>query len=383
MASFYDTLLQARKVQEAAGMMGQPMQKSAWDIAPFSSPQMAEYEAGLPFKPTPDMGVGYAQGPDPIRELADITGAGTGQPDEQAKRDAQNDSVRRQIQEFINQQKGDISAQSELQKRYAGIPQQLDLSPLAALTDAWSGSKFAQTYKAPESQQEKIKAESAFQELQRKGRGDIVDALSKQLFNKGYLDQLRMNATQGRSDRAYDLKTREDLFKAFEGNKTVVASKEALAGVGNARALLNAGTPVSDEAFKTALARASGEKGPLSDYDVKKYAGSPAAAAAYNRMWAKYTTGRLTDADRKDFGIVIDTMERRQRGLLENEKNRFITKVAPNVYRVKSEDAKEILGSTDIPSMVTEAGSDVPAGVDPADWNAATPEQRAEFLKSR
>lgn len=224
MSIWEDLLVKQRRIQEAAGMTGQPTVKSAWDAAPFSSEKMREYETGLPYAPT-SLGDVADVG---SRDLAGGEGFGGNVPDDRraAPNPFDNPKVKAQIEGFLKQMEGDIYAQDELKKRYAAIPQQLDLSPLASLTDAWSGSKFAQTYKAPESQQEKIKAESAFQELQRKGRGDIVDALNKQLSNKGYLDMLRLQGTQQRFDtKRADLSDKQvDDINNFDGTAQEAAA---------------------------------------------------------------------------------------------------------------------------------------------------------------
>lgn len=291
---------------------------------------------------------------------------------------AMDAATKKRLEEFIKSQESQNKYQAMLSGMAAGAPVQLDISPLAALTDSLTGSKLQQGYDKPQGIKERIGQQSAFAELQRKGAADIVDQLSKQGSNKAQMEYLKMVGTQKRSDRNYDFQTREKLFRGFEGNKIVVGAKEALAGVGSARELLNSGTSVGENAFKQALARASGEKGPLSDQDVERYAGSPALAATGKRMLEKYKTGRLTDADRAEFSILIDVMERRQLDVLNKEKSRFINKVAPNVYRVSSQDAEEILSGVGDYQAPPAAAQPSNSPVGHGGWTA---EKEAEYRR--
>lgn len=58
------------------------------------------------------------------------------------------------IQQKMAMQKANIDAQRANIQQMGQGPKQMDLSPLMALTDTWTGSNFSKSYKAPESQQD-------------------------------------------------------------------------------------------------------------------------------------------------------------------------------------------------------------------------------------
>lgn len=79
-----------------------------------------------------------------------------------------------QMQSFQNQQQG-INDLSSFTNAQLEQPVQTDLTGLAALTDAWTGSKFAQSYKAPQSGQEKLSQVAALKQALNKERGNLTE----------------------------------------------------------------------------------------------------------------------------------------------------------------------------------------------------------------
>jgi len=79
-----------------------------------------------------------------------------------------------QMQSFQNQQRG-IDDLSQYTNALQGQEVQTDLTPLAALTDAWTGSKFAQSYRAPESGKEKQATVAALKQALNKEKGNLTD----------------------------------------------------------------------------------------------------------------------------------------------------------------------------------------------------------------
>lgn len=234
----------------------------------------------------------------------------------------------------------------ELQK-LKDMPQGINFAPLLAYADQLSGGKSLAGYIAPDSaegrQEKVVKLQDLIQKAQTGLTGREIQALNDKLSYKLLGDSGR----QSRFQKSYDLKTREGLFKAFQGDSTTKDARTALAGAKGAKSLLDSDTAVGDQAFKTQLARAVGEKGPLTETDINTYAGSPAIAARINRAVDKMNTGRISEVDRQDMYKIIDILEKRQKANINTAIKRFSTRIAPKVYGVDSATAEEILGSAD------------------------------------
>ena len=226
----------------------------------------------------------------------------------------------------------------------------VDLSPLLALTDTWFGGNLQKGYQAPPSPEELRQLQNKNLMALANEKQKLAELMSRGGSGNGLLGKIALmrdkdRGTQGRSDRAYDLKTKEGLFTRFQGDKVASSAKDALAGAANARELLRSGTPVGDRGFVVALARAAGERGPLSETDVNTWAGSPAIAARINRKLERLATGRLDEDDRADMETIIDIMEKRQRATLNNRIKYFSENVGPKVYGIDKDSAVGILGS--------------------------------------
>lgn len=243
----------------------------------------------------------------------------------------------------------------------------LDISPLAALVDAQTGSKFSQSYKAPSNASDLsdkiLKGEGAVGDSEQGIAATQLKAMGDQLGGKLAEAQLRQSATQGRSDRAYDLQIKDKLFKGFQGDKIATAAKEALKGAADAKALLDSNTPVGDRGFTVALARASGEKGPLSETDIATWSGSPAIAQRISRSIEKFNTGRLDEIDKKDMYHIIDVLQKRQAAQLNDRVNYFSKQVAPKVYGIDTDSAMAMLSDESTAPLAAQAFNLAPQAV--------------------
>lgn len=245
-----------------------------------------------------------------------------------------------------SQEQGVRTLESELAK-LQNMPQEWNFAPLLAYADQLSKGNALAGYKAPKSAQERQKEVIEIQNLIQKSRGDLTQTQIKALSDKISEKLTSDGNRQKRFETSMGLKTREGLFNKFQSDKTAMNARESITGAKNARALLDSGTPVGDRGFTVALARAAGEKGPLSETDVNTWAGSPAVAARINRELEKIKTGRLSEVDRKDMYKIIDIMEKRQKATLNSRINYFSNNIAPKVYGIDSDSALEILGSVD------------------------------------
>lgn len=115
------------------------------------------------------------------------------------------------------QQLGNLNEIKNSLEGYKAIPAQVDLSGLAALTDTWTGSKFAQSYKAPASPEAKIADVIGLQNSLQKGLGNLSEternALNDRLKNYSSILGVASNAFNSAHGRNAQSKERNDLAK--------------------------------------------------------------------------------------------------------------------------------------------------------------------------
>lgn len=117
-----------------------------------------------------------------------------------------------QMQSFQNQQKG-IDDLAQYAQGIQGQEVQTDLTPLAALTDAWTGSKFAQSYKAPESGTAKAAQVAALKQALNKERGALTDdeiALLKAKINALTTQSIFGQKQAGKAGEKTDKEIKDD-----------------------------------------------------------------------------------------------------------------------------------------------------------------------------
>lgn len=129
--------------------------------------------------------------------------------------------------------------------------------------------------------------------------------------------------------------------KFFEQNSK--DAKEAYANAQMAKKTLTSGSKVGFEAFKNFMARASGEKGPLSRDDLLRFQGSQAVSDRIDRAWTKYSSGQMTEADQDDMKILVDAYEAFHGSRLENIRDRFTDQYS-EAFKISNSEAKRYLG---------------------------------------
>jgi hypothetical protein len=158
--------------------------------------------------------------------------------------------------DFSGQKQNIADMKAGLQK-YLGQNQQIDLSPLAALTDAWShnGSKLAQAYKAPTSDEERqLQAQKLRAGINQAQTGlsteqaKYLTAKAQQEATKAYREQM-LEAKKQTAILGKAAKHTEDMDKnaiklgekaeSFRGNSAVQKSNENLVYAQNALSLLD------------------------------------------------------------------------------------------------------------------------------------------------
>jgi hypothetical protein len=74
----------------------------------------------------------------------------------------------------MNAEQGQIEAMKQQLADYAKKPRDIDFSPIAALTDSWTGSDFAKHYKAPQSDEQRAETMAKLQNIISQRNGDLT-----------------------------------------------------------------------------------------------------------------------------------------------------------------------------------------------------------------
>lgn len=93
------------------------------------------------------------------------------------------DLIKKRSLDSLDQQKSGISDTQSQLEAYKGMPSQLDISPLAALVDQWTGSNLSQAYNRPVSNEERLKTISGLQNAVQKARGGLSESELELLKN--------------------------------------------------------------------------------------------------------------------------------------------------------------------------------------------------------
>jgi hypothetical protein len=119
------------------------------------------------------------------------------------------------------------------------------------------------------------------------------------------------------------------------------AAELQIAGTAEARSLLNRGTSVNDEAFKTKVARALGDA-PLSNVDIARKSGGKDVADRLEQMITTIMSGTFSDENRANFKQMLDDLDwvNKQRAKAQRH---YWEVQAQNTYKFNPEKAKSIV----------------------------------------
>lgn len=304
-------------------------------------------------------------------------------PQPQAKGSGGKDRVRTQVQDENRTRRQDIltlsqpqisevaegwRAQPEVRDAYQGLdrldnllameaqrPQPVDFKPLAALVDTWTGSKLASAspdVESPAKRSERImNYANKLQQDRRDVMKGLVDAVGKS--RAGTLEQLLTQKLMGERDQQFEdpsLKARtggggQDQRAQFSRDfeRATEAPRKALQNAQGALATLWSGSKTAQQAFKFLMARASGEKGALSERDVNAFSGDPSAWNRIERIYTKSAKGELTDADKADLELLAQVYVKYWSGVLDQEQQYWVENKAP-AYRGVGQDAGKLVG---------------------------------------
>lgn len=159
--------------------------------------------------------------------------------------------------------------------------QQVDLSPLLALSDAWTGSKLAQSYKKPLTADERAAKAAEIQNMISKNKlgltKEYADLLDKQASGQQNLRIAEFLGRQGRHETKIENEVAENISKKVHkdimgqgkaGNENFENVENMMAGMEQA---FQEGTLLSVSTALSTFARfVATEKGVLTDTDIKR-----------------------------------------------------------------------------------------------------------------
>lgn len=201
----------------------------------------------------------------------------------------------------------------------------LDISPLAALVDAQTGSKFSQSYKAPSNASDLsdkiLKGEGAVGDSEQGIAATQLKAMGDQLGGKLAEAQLRQSATQGRADTANLAKLATDTTKGI--NEFSKEYDDKLGQLNKLEEVYNSGDyrQIMSLAGQTA-AFIGGNKGATSDADAARQ-----TAESLGKIAAKIETwlGGNGEFPKEEMKSMVGLIQKSKKYNSEIFNNRFKT----------------------------------------------------------
>lgn len=115
----------------------------------------------------------------------------------------------------------------------------------------------------------------------------------------------------------------DEVQEIFNKNTNVQANLAKFQSAKGAEATLRSGNPVTIEAVKTQILRGAGEKGTLSDKDIKRAGGSPELAVRISRFFKQTFEGEMQPEDRDNFIKFAQLLQRQAANNLRNQANQI------------------------------------------------------------
>lgn len=262
---------------------------------------------------------------------------------------------------FAEQMQG-VEDQADLLKMSAGGPTDYITGPLAGLLQGEFGRNVSAAMagrQAPtpaEKQAQLLTGMGKLQDDRKDVSKQIIDAIKSQkggsmtdvLYND-FIDkktkEMEASAKAGAQDNQKGgqnpMTLRPKLFAAFQTQTK--DDREALSNAQNALKTLGSGSKVAIAAFKNFMARASGEKGPLTDQDVANFSGDPSLSARLSRTFTKWSEGSLTDEDSADMRLLANKYVEYRKDKLNQSVDYFTKQVAPGAFQTNEAEARRLL----------------------------------------
>jgi len=203
----------------------------------------------------------------------------------------------------LKKQEDGIKQLEDIFRLTAEQPLQTDLSALASLVDAWTGSNFAKTVKPSETPKQRrntlVTLANKIQDQKASLSTKVINAISAQRLSKfkGIEEQnILRELTDNIVDPAKKVRTQRLLSQSWTtfGNDFKKSSKvniEGLRAVSGFKASAQANTTIAVETLKRQLLRMSGDTRP-SDRDIAAFGGSKEFTTRITQFWDAALKGK-------------------------------------------------------------------------------------------
>jgi hypothetical protein len=267
-------------------------------------------------------------------------------------------------------QKQGVDDQVEMLKMALGQRNGLDLSPLMALTDSWTGSNLQKGYTKPDADKIQAGVQSMTQAIQ-KGRNDLsqneIDLLKSQLGIAAH----KQEAEQRAADRALQLKMHQDQLadsaanrKAMTDTKNLVHAQDKFNGDSNVSKVVGSlheaeetdkkldeglTNPVVAQAIPLYLAKMA-VSGRLNETEINMQGGSQAFANRMEKLAKRIEGEGLTQTDyaymKRLVKMTRDGAAQEYHQLLDKHAGQYAQSA-----KVSKDEAKDLLSGGYLPSL--------------------------------
>jgi hypothetical protein len=304
---------------------------------------------------------------------------------------------RQLLQQLFEQQQEAVNKQHQAADEAEALPTGLNLAPLLALTDSWTGSKMAPSYQQPESPEEKQLRVAKLRQLAGEGQEKVTKQQLSLLLGEGKDDTNLLRAlASGMGGAAGDIKAlqlqlakdkylSEDLKKIetpFEDQLQDLEFVQEGLESANVQAL---GTIISKYSRVVA-----GEKGVLTDEDVnrtslKNFFKDIASVQSYfsknpaSKIPPEYVQGMIELTERAKEKLVKKTENylsghRHKFSVLDSYRDMMLPgQGGDRAFKGYEERVGKYKKSKELVK---------PAEIDQADWDKATPDERKDAVKA-
>ena len=215
--------------------------------------------------------------------------------------------------------RADIDARKDLGDQYqsmlGGRKQGVDLSPLMALSDAWTGSRFAQSYKPPANPMDKFKDILAYKDKISDDEQKFADAITRgtqylkagttSYVDKKVLDEIMKRKIENPDPNAWRGRDRDPSLKAagflsnFKNIDYVKEADKALIGANEVLGNIKNPSWLTDSTVRSSILKTM-QVFPVSDRDVQSVTGGESIKESINRFLNRMSKGeKFLPSDRK------------------------------------------------------------------------------------
>lgn len=299
------------------------------------------------------------------------------------------------FQELLDIQRGQSDRLSRAADDFENQQQQIDLSPLMALTDSWTGSKLAPAYKAPMSRDERALTAMKLRDAAGDATGKSAQIAMQRLNaaeateDRRLQRQVASDAKSEKQDNMWDVKGLEWAGKMNKDPLLLRLQEQDLA-FDQVNSLLDEASTGNTTAFSATgpkMAKALGEVGVLTETDVKRYTQSAALARQAADKWNLWTQGQPSKLTMEEIKAVAQALRDKVPSKILAQQSTYVNQLAAASGMPRSRAAEKLdvnwgaLQQYQKSGKVSKSagGDGKPGPVDQADWDAASPAQKAKL----